>query len=490
LVKLLALQPEGRLHRDAVIEALWPDASRDAAGANLRQVVKQVRDRCAAFGLSRLVASEGETLALQGRPCVDAHAFEAAALAARDPDARGEVYDRALALWAGELLPDDLYEPWTERPRAVLSALHADLMRAAAQRYSAEGRGADAVRLLERAVRDDPLDEHQWRRLMRLEADRGNWGKALRLFGELKAALSKEAGVTPARATAALAESIRREREELPVPPAPPLRYVTTDDGVRIAYWTLGSGGPPLVIMPSVPQSHAAREWRIPEMRMWYERLAQRRIVVRYDGRNTGSSTRGVELVDEHAQARDLEAVVRAMGDPRVDLYALATATAAAVTFAARHPALVRSLIVDHGHLRGHDLASDAASRIAATAITEDRSMFYEIAVRAGCGWLDDPCVTALRDMYADASDIGDTLRLFATIAKWDVTPAARRVTGPTLVLHRRGSNLTALSLSEGIVSAIPDARLALLERSAPFAFVGDVDEWCDVVEAFLAEAE
>ena len=74
---------------------------------------------------------------------------------------------------------------------------------------------------------------------------------------------------------------------------APPVRYVTTVDGVSIAYWALGSG-PPLVQLPSLPHSHIGVEWETPEWRRGYEIAATATTVVRYDGRGTGLSQRDV----------------------------------------------------------------------------------------------------------------------------------------------------------------------------------------------------
>ncbi|HLT19799.1 MAG TPA: hypothetical protein VKZ96_10105, partial [Thermomicrobiales bacterium] len=39
LVKLLALSPSGRLHREEIIELLWPALGREAGGNNLRQAL-------------------------------------------------------------------------------------------------------------------------------------------------------------------------------------------------------------------------------------------------------------------------------------------------------------------------------------------------------------------------------------------------------------------------------------------------------------------
>jgi DNA-binding SARP family transcriptional activator len=43
LVKLLALAPRRRMHREQVIDALWPELSAAAGGANLRKAVHFVR---------------------------------------------------------------------------------------------------------------------------------------------------------------------------------------------------------------------------------------------------------------------------------------------------------------------------------------------------------------------------------------------------------------------------------------------------------------
>lgn len=66
----------------------------------------------------------------------------------------------------------------------------------------------------------------------------------------------------------------------------PPVRHAITSDGVRIAYWTLGDGLP-LVYLAGGPWSHIEL-WQVLECQRWYARLAQSRMLVRYDIRGTG----------------------------------------------------------------------------------------------------------------------------------------------------------------------------------------------------------
>lgn len=68
LLKLLALAPGHRLHREQLMDALWPDLDPGAAAANLRKALHQVRTALddASNGAGELVvvavATNGDTL--------------------------------------------------------------------------------------------------------------------------------------------------------------------------------------------------------------------------------------------------------------------------------------------------------------------------------------------------------------------------------------------------------------------------------------------
>src|SRR3990170_2954549 len=101
----------------------------------------------------------------------------------------------------------------------------------------------------------------------------------------------------------------------------PRIQYAKTKDGVSIAYWTLGEGEP-LVLMSEPGLSHIQLEWQIPECRRWYERFAEKRMIVRYDGRGVGLSDRDVSNYSLDAWVLDLQAVVNRLGLERFALFA------------------------------------------------------------------------------------------------------------------------------------------------------------------------
>ena len=120
LVKLLALAPGHRLHREQVMDVLWRDRGAAAAANNLHQAVHVARR-----------ALDAETIELRDEVLfltagVDVDRFELAAAAARR-SGTAAAYRTALAAYGGELLPENRYDDWALDRRDELAALAAEL---------------------------------------------------------------------------------------------------------------------------------------------------------------------------------------------------------------------------------------------------------------------------------------------------------------------------------------------------------------------------
>jgi DNA-binding SARP family transcriptional activator/tetratricopeptide (TPR) repeat protein len=181
LVQLLALADGHRLTRDQVVEALWPHLEVEAGAANLRKAAHYARH---ALASSEAVVLRGGQVALfPSRPVeTDAGHFEAqarAALAGGDAAACAA----AASAYTGDLLPEALYEEWTQAPRERLRSRYVELLRRSGQ--------------WERLVEVEPTDEPAYRKLMRRELAGGSRPAAIRWYGRLRTALRRELGVGP-----------------------------------------------------------------------------------------------------------------------------------------------------------------------------------------------------------------------------------------------------------------------------------------------------
>ena len=125
---------------------------------------------------------------------------------------------------------------------------------------------------------------------------------------------------------------------------APPVQYVKTSDGFNIAFSVSGEGRPVVLVPPLF--NHLQLRWRGP---VGLARgLAARFQLVRFDGRGTGMSTRGLEVEEfENTHlVRDLEAVVDYVGLRKMVLVGISHSCHTAVRYAAKYPDKVEALVL------------------------------------------------------------------------------------------------------------------------------------------------
>jgi predicted ATPase/DNA-binding SARP family transcriptional activator len=200
LVKVLALAPGHRLHREQAMEQLWPDRPADAARNNLHQALHVAR---AALGApedraQQILPLHDGVLSLcpDGGLWIDAETFAAAVREATR--ASGLAAHRAArALYRGELLPDDRYADWAEAPREALGHDFLTLLTRLAELQELEGTREDAIETLRELLQLDPVDEGAQRNLMRLYAVGDQRRMALRQYERLRTVLARELEVEP-----------------------------------------------------------------------------------------------------------------------------------------------------------------------------------------------------------------------------------------------------------------------------------------------------
>jgi DNA-binding SARP family transcriptional activator len=163
LVKLLALAPGHRLHREVVVDRLWPDTEPQVAANNLHQIVHTIRRMMGPESIT--LSDDVARLCPSGGLSVDVDQFDRAAAVARSS---GEITElqAALELWTGPLLPEDQYANWAEDHRERLTEAHAAVSTLLGSKLLAEGEPEAALALLEPLASQRPLDEHLHRVLI------------------------------------------------------------------------------------------------------------------------------------------------------------------------------------------------------------------------------------------------------------------------------------------------------------------------------------
>lgn len=187
LVKLLALAPGHRLHREQVEDTFWSELPREAASANLRKATDFARR---ALGGEEAITVAGGMVALSpaAELQVDAEVFERAARVSIGSGSEAGAID----LYRGDLLPEDRYAEWTEAHRERLRGLYLHLLRRAAR--------------WEQILEVDRADEQAHQALMRGFLKAGDRRAAIRQFARLREILRVDLGVGPSAETVSLFE--------------------------------------------------------------------------------------------------------------------------------------------------------------------------------------------------------------------------------------------------------------------------------------------
>ena len=250
----------------------------------------------------------------------------------------------------------------------------------------------------------------------------------------------------------------------------PRIQYAKTADGVSIAFWTLGEGMP-VVEMPTLPWSHIQLEWQNPDQRRFYERLAENRRLVRYDGRGTGLSDRDVADYSVEAQMLDMEAVVERLGLDRLALLGAFTACPLAIAYAARHADIVSQLFL------WCPWTPEAPRGQALRTLREtDWELFTEAAAHVSLGW------SAGEEAHRQAAYLRGCVTaegaraIHGALEEFDLTAVLSHVRSPTLIIHRREVAIVGVEVVRGLASGIPNARLVFLEGDSILPWMGDME--------------
>jgi len=269
----------------------------------------------------------------------------------------------------------------------------------------------------------------------------------------------------------------------------PRIQYARTADGVSIAFWTIGEGMP-YVSMPVLPLTHVGLEWQWPELRRSYERLSERRMVVRYDGRGAGLSDRDVTDFSLDAHVLDLEAVVDHLGLERFALAAFGSPGPVAIAYAARHPERVSHLLLWCSYARVSDWSRSPQIQAVRSLLDKDWEVYTETVAHVAFGWSAGEEARRYAAYMRESMTQEAAQAAFAASVEYDVTALLPQLRVPTLVVHRRQVPFPDVGVARHLASRVPGARLLLLEGASLAPFLGDWEAVLAAIDEFLGEGE
>jgi pimeloyl-ACP methyl ester carboxylesterase/DNA-binding CsgD family transcriptional regulator len=237
------------------------------------------------------------------------------------------------------------------------------------------------------------------------------------------------------------------------------IRFVTTRDGVTLA-WAVAGQGPDLV-KASNWLSHLEFEWESPVWRHWIRFFAEHFRFIRYDERGCGMSDWDVEEHSFQRWSDDFDTVVEAAKPARPFIVlGISQGGAAAVSYAARFPEQVSHLILYGAYSRGAGLRQNADDKLRLKAIAEltrlgwgqDNPVYRQLftsrfvpeANAEQMGWFNELCRKTTRPDVA--------MKMMKARFQVNIVDLLPHLRTPTLILHANRDE--AVPLAEGVALA------------------------------------
>jgi ATP/maltotriose-dependent transcriptional regulator MalT/DNA-binding SARP family transcriptional activator len=192
IIKILVARRGKPLHREALVELLWPDEDPKKTANRLSvalSVIRGVLDPHKEHPADHYLEADRDTVGLHlDRLQVDLEVFHAAAAnglaAARQQDLEQarRSFEEAEATYVGDLLEEEPYEDWATGAREEARATYVTVARWLADRAVTDSDLDAAVRFLLRILQRDPFDENAHLQLVQAMIEARRPGEARRLY--------------------------------------------------------------------------------------------------------------------------------------------------------------------------------------------------------------------------------------------------------------------------------------------------------------------
>ena len=222
ILKYLLAHRSRPVSQDHLMGWLWPESNLKKARWSLNSAIHGLRkllSECPAPGSPNyVVLEEGYyRLCSEVQLVTDVDEFDECYEEGRRLHTEGRVeqaaghYERAIELYRGEYLVEDLYEDWTMVERERLSNAYIDMLGRLAVYYYETEQHQESIRACYRVLEKDRCHEESYRLLMRCYSHLGLRGRALRQYRLCERILRQEYGTAPSPETQSLYRSLLTE---------------------------------------------------------------------------------------------------------------------------------------------------------------------------------------------------------------------------------------------------------------------------------------
>jgi class 3 adenylate cyclase/pimeloyl-ACP methyl ester carboxylesterase len=256
-------------------------------------------------------------------------------------------------------------------------------------------------------------------------------------------------------------------------------------DGASIAYYEHGGGPDTLVFVAPLAYGLAVFQPIV-------ERLCQDFRIVTVDSRGVGASDPIIRPYPLSEHAKDVQAVIEALGGGPVIGVGLSRGSNLLFKLARAEPHLFAKLITIGGFpgLVSPPLFSEEYLRLCKALFDQGD---LEAIVRVHTSFVfSEPATRELQELFVRNRlqlPYETMLSFFDPDPTIDVTPILREITVPVLVTHGGADQMISREAAEIIAAQVPDAKIYFFEGKGHLPLFTATDEFCAVLRGFVRSA-
>ena len=254
----------------------------------------------------------------------------------------------------------------------------------------------------------------------------------------------------------------------------------------RVAYAVSGSG--PALVFPPPSFGHLDLELESEDRRAFFEALASRFTLVRYDRLGTGLSDRDrpPETFMLEFEVDVLEALFDELELGRASMFGSSYGAVVAAAFAGRRPERVKRLLLFGAYADAAPLSSPSLVGPLASVLRADWELGSRLLTAAFLPEADREQARFNARLRRESTSGEVAAALLELWARTDLRDMLGQVMAPTLVLHRRDDPVVPMRLGRALAALIPEARFEALVGRWHQPWFEDVDAVLRAAGAFL----
>jgi len=256
------------------------------------------------------------------------------------------------------------------------------------------------------------------------------------------------------------------------------VQYVSTPDGVSIAYIVRGDGYP-IIHMQGAPFSHLTLEGRLVNYDRYNDAVSMGRKGIRFDSRGSGLSQRGVADLSLDALTDDLIAVADRLQLDRFAICGTQSGGLIALNAYRRMPERVSHIVFIDSYANGKRYGELPQVTAFLALGRTDWELFTETLAHSFFGWDAGQQARDYARFLRECVNQEESNRFFEFLFRNDLTDMLPNVKVPTVVLHHSRSPIPDMEEARALASRLPMTQLVVLQ-----GYWNDPQDDLDVVEA------